>query len=143
MKDIYDLNRFIEIHNEVYPIALEEIRNGSKKSHWMWYIFPQLADLGYSSTAKYYGIKTKEEALAYLNNEILRSHLIEISEAIYQLNDDISNILGYPDDIKLKSSMTLFKLIDPNIEIFQKIIDKFYNGEEDITTIKALSKINE
>ena len=133
-----DLNRFIEAQEDYFDIAYDEIKSGKKKTHWMWYIFPQLADLGYSATAKFYGIKNIEEADAYLKNEYLKTNLIEISNALYQINDNISNILGYPDDLKLKSCMTLFNYVDPTIEIFSKIIDKFYNGEKDLNTIKIL-----
>lgn len=140
MEDKYNLKRFIEAQELDYEIALLEIKKGRKRSHWMWYIFPQLADLGYSSTAKYYGISDISEAKEYLNNPILKEHLIEISEELYKLNDDISNILGYPDDLKLKSSMTLFDIADPSIEIFRNIINKFYNGEKDQTTLSILKK---
>ncbi len=138
MNNKYNLDRFIIAQERDYQIALMEIKNGHKKSHWMWYIFPQLADLGYSSIAKFYGIKNKEEAVAYLKNDYLKNNLIEISRELYKLNDNINNILGYPDDLKLKSCMTLFNYIDPNIEIFNKIIDKFYNGEKDFNTINIL-----
>lgn len=138
MNNNYNLDRFIIAQERDYQIALKEIKNGYKKSHWMWYIFPQLADLGYSTTAKFYGIKNKDEAIAYLQNEYLKNNLIEISNALNQINDNISNILGYPDDLKLKSCMTLFNYVDPTIEIFSKIITKFYNGEKDFNTIKIL-----
>lgn len=140
MEDKYNLKRFIEAQELDYEIALLEIRNGRKRSHWMWYIFPQLADLGYSSTAKYYGISNLEEARVYMENSILKSHLIEISEELYKLNDNISNILGYPDDLKLNSSMTLFKKANPEIKIFGDVIEKFYNGKEDQATIDLLKK---
>lgn len=134
----YDLDRFIKAHKKDYDIALKEIQNGKKQSHWMWYIFPQLRDLGHSTTAKYYGIKNKEEALAYLKNELLKKHLIEISEAVLKINDDIKNIFGYPDYLKLKSCMTLFYIVDPSINVFNSVIEKFYNGELDINTINLL-----
>lgn len=139
MNNNYNLDRFIIAQERDYQMALQEIKNGYKRSHWMWYIFPQLADLGYSATAKFYGIKNKDEAIAYLQNEYLKNNLIEISNALYQINDNISNILGYPDDLKLKSCMTLFNYIDPSIDIFNKIIDKFYNGEQDSKTMELLN----
>lgn len=138
MNNNFNLERFIDAQERDFQIALLEIKNGYKRSHWMWYIFPQLADLGYSATAKFYGIKNKDEAIAYLQNEYLKNNLIEISKVLYELDDNISNILGYPDDLKLKSCMTLFNYVDPTIEIFSKIIDKFYNGEKDLNTIKIL-----
>ena len=138
MNNNFNLERFIDAQERDFQIALLEIKNGYKRTHWMWYIFPQLADLGYSATAKFYGIKNKDEAIAYLQNEYLKNNLIEISNALYELNDNIKNILGYPDDLKLKSCMTLFNYVDPTIDIFNKIIDKFYNGEKDFNTIKIL-----
>ena len=138
-EDIYNLQRFIDAQESSYIIALLEIKNGKKRSHWMWYIFPQLSELGHSSTAKYYGINSIEEAKAYLNNSILKKHLVEISKELYKLNDEISNIMGYPDDLKLKSCMTLFSYIDPAIDIFNKIIEKFYNGERDQITLDLLN----
>lgn len=139
MKDDYNLERFIKAQEQDYQIALTEIKNGSKKSHWMWYIFPQLADLGYSEMAKFYGIKNKDEAKAYLDNSYLRKNLIEISNELYQLNNHIEDILGHPDDLKLLSCMTLFHYIDPKIDIFEKIIQKFYNGKYDMNTLNLLN----
>ncbi len=137
------LERFINAQDKDYLTALNEIKSGKKRTHWIWYIFPQLVDLGHSNTAKYYGIKDEDEAREYLNNNFLRNHLIEISEELYKINDDIKNIMGYPDDLKVKSSITLFHYIDPNIKIFKKIIDKFYNGEEDEVTLDILRRKNE
>lgn len=139
MNNEYNLDRFINAQERDYQVALQEIKNGYKRSHWMWYIFPQLVDLGYSTTAKFYGIKNKDEAIAYLKNEYLKNNLIEISKVLYELDDNISNILGYPDDLKLKSCMTLFSYADPSIDIFNKIIDKFYNGEQDSKTMELLN----
>ena len=129
--DPYNLQRFIDAQERDYDIALSEIKRGKKTSHWIWYIFPQVNGLGYSSTSKYYSIKSLDEAKEYLNNSILRHHLIEISEELYKLDDSIYNILGYTDALKLNSCMTLFNYIDPSIDIFIKIIDKFYNGKKD------------
>ena len=139
MEKNYNLERFIDAQERDFNVSLLEIKNGYKRSHWMWYIFPQLADLGYSTTAKFYGIKNKDVAIAYLKNEYLKNNLIEISKVLYELDDNISNILGYPDDLKLKSCMTLFNYADPSIDIFNKIIDKFYNGEQDSKTLELLS----
>lgn len=137
-KDVYNLQRFIDAQENSYEIALLEIKNGRKRSHWMWYIFPQLSELGHSSTSKYYGINSIEEAKAYLNNSILRKHLVEISEELYKLNDNISDILGYPDDLKLNSCMTLFNYADPALDVFDRIINKFYNGKKDQLTLDLL-----
>ena len=138
MEDEYYLKRFIDAHEKNYQKALQEIKAGRKLSHWMWYIFPQLSVLGRSSTAKYYGISGESEAKAFINNEILRNHLLEIAEELYKLDDDIFYIFGYPDYLKLKSCMTLFDYIDPTISIFSKILNKFYNGERDQVTLKVL-----
>ncbi len=136
--DIYNLQRFIEAQKDNYDTALYEIKRGRKWSHWMWHIFPQVNGLGYSYTNNYYGIKSKEEAKAYLNNNFLRNNLIKISEELYKLDDSIYDILGYIDALKLNSCMTLFNYIDPSIEIFKKIVDKFYKGEFDKKTIEIL-----
>ena len=140
MEDKYNLKRFIDAQELNYDMALLEIKSGRKRSHWIWYIFPQLEDLGYSATAKYYGIKNIDEAKAYLDNKILKNHLLEISEELSKLDGNISNIMGYPDDLKLKSSMTLFSIADPSNDILKKILDKFYDGELDQVTIDLLKK---
>lgn len=140
MDSEYNLDRFITAQKRDYQVALMEIKDGHKRSHWMWYIFPQLVDLGYSDTAKFYGIKNKDEAAAYLQNGYLKNNLVEISNALYRVDDNIDNILDYPDDLKLKSCMTLFNYVNPTIEIFSKIIDKFYGGELDLNTIDILNK---
>ena len=142
MKDEYNLERFILAQEKDYKKALLEIKSGYKKSHWIWYIFPQLQELGYSDFAKFYGIKSKEEAKAYLENAYLRKHLIEIAQELYKLEDNITNILGYPDDLKVKSSMTLFHAIDPSIPIFDEILKKFYHGEKDQQTLALLKRKN-
>ena len=135
-----NLQRFIDAQQKKYQTALTEIKQGKKQSHWIWYIFPQLEELGHSSTAKYYGIKNKQEAIEYLKNDTLRKNLIEISEELYKQNDSIRKIVGYPDYLKVKSCMTLFSYIDPTINVFQKIIDKFYQGQPDEITLKLLQK---
>ena len=137
-KDEYNLQRFIDAQKDNYDTALYEIKRGRKWSHWMWYIFPQVDGLGYSSTTNYYSIKSKEEAKAYLDNSFLRKNLIRISEELYKLDDSIYDILGYIDALKLNSCMTLFNYIDPSIDIFKKIIDKFYKGKFDNKTIDVL-----
>lgn len=133
-----DLSRYLSAHKESYENALREIKQGYKRTHWVWFIFPQIYGLGMSPTAKYYEIKSIEEAQEFLNNEILGAHLIEICEALLTLdNDNPREILGYPDDLKLKSSMTLFNYIKPN-DVFKKVLDKFYDGEEDDLTLATL-----
>ena len=105
----HDLTRFKKAQEHDYETALAEIRSGQKQSHWMWYIFPQLDGLGFSEISQYYGIKGIEEARAYLADDFLRSHLVEISERLLALeSNNATQVMGYPDDLKLKSSMTLF-----------------------------------
>ena len=136
------MERFLKAQENSYNIALNEIKNGRKKSHWIWYIFPQLSGLGRSSTAEYYGIKDIDEAKKYLENELLWSRLIEISETMFSLNDTAVNIFGYTDSMKVRSCMTLFHMADPSEEIFGKIIDKFYDGNHDNMTLDIIKKGN-
>ena len=131
----YDIDRFVEMHELYYLVALAEIKDGHKRSHWMWYIFPQLKGLGHSQKSEYYGLSNVEEVKEYMNNEYLKNNTFEICNELLKLNDDIDNIFGYPDNLKLKSSMTLFEYAFPNEKLFKNIIDKFYNGERDITTL--------
>jgi len=137
----YNLERFREAQKDDYETALEEIRSGMKLTHWIWYIFPQLKELGYSSTARYYGIDGRGEAEAYLKDDVLRGRLIEISEALLSLDSsDPEEVMGYPDNLKLRSCMTLFEYIAPGIDVFGKVLEKFYSGEKDEKTIELLQK---
>lgn len=132
----YDLSRFLKAQALSYNVALSEIQTGRKLSHWIWFIFPQLKGLGRSHTARFYGIEDLEEARAYLADTTLRSRLLEISQALLKLADsDIGNIMGYPDDLKLRSSMTLFHLADPSCDVFQKVLDKYFGGIPDENTL--------
>lgn len=120
--DKYNLERFIKAQEFNYEIALNEIKNGKKVSHWIWYIFPQIDGLGHSSTAKYYAISCLDEAKAYLNNNILKFRLVEICEALLDLdNNDPIEVMGYIDAKKLKSSMTLFNEVSSN-NIFKQVL---------------------
>ena len=106
---MYELDRFIKAQNRDYDTALNEIKEGYKRSHWMWYIFPQIIGLGRSEIAIYYSIADREEAECYMQNDLLRGHLLEISEALLQVeSDDATRVMGFPDDMKLQSCMTLF-----------------------------------
>lgn len=135
------LNRFIDVHLRDYPNALSEIKNGRKQSHWMWYIFPQIAGLGTTEISNYYSIQDLDEAKAYMEEPLLRSHLLEISEALLTLEtNDANRIFGFPDDMKLKSSMTLFSEACPQVDTFQKVLDKFFHGIKDQKTIDLLKK---
>ena len=135
----YDLRRFISAQKQDYLTALEEIRRGRKRSHWMWYIFPQLRGLGMSSTSYFYGIENLEEAKAFLDDPFLGKNLIEISEALLSLdNSDARSVMGSPDDLKLRSSMTLFSLAAPEEPVFKKVLEKFYRGVQDPATLRIL-----
>lgn len=125
------LNRFIEAQdNGVYERALSEIQSGQKKSHWMWFIFPQLKGLGQSYTANYYSIKNQEIAEQYLKHPILGKRLIEISQAVYDLNaNNIVDVFGYPDYLKFQSCMTLFLIVEPNVKIFEENLKRYFKGE--------------
>lgn len=137
----YNLNRFIDAQLRDYPNALSEIKNGKKQSHWMWYIFPQISGLGRTEMSDYYAIKDLDEAKAYMQEPMLRSHLLEICEALLSLKtNDANKVLGFPDDLKLKSSMTLFSQACPEENVFQKVLDKFFNGVADQKTIELLKK---
>ena len=135
------LNRFIDAHLRDYPNALSEVKIGRKQSHWMWYIFPQIAGLGSTEISNYYAIQNIEEAKAYMEEPLLRAHLLEISEALLELEtNDANRIVGFPDVMKLKSSMTLFAEACPQEEVFQKVLDKFFNGIKDQKTVNLLKK---
>ena len=137
--DINSLDRFLEAQERMYETALREIKNGEKESHWMWYIFPQLRGLGKSQMAFAYGINGLEEAKAYLDHPVLSARLIEISEALLEHKDqDIEDILGDIDAMKLRSSMTLFALISEGDSIYHNVLDCFYNGKTDSYTIELI-----
>ena len=134
-----NIERFIIAQNRDYEKALQEIKNGKKTSHWIWYIFPQLKGLGNSTTSMYYGINNIEEAREYYNNDYLRNNLLEICNALLLLDNNIRNIFGYPDYLKVHSCVTLFEIVAKDEIVFKKIIDKFYNGKRDNNTINLLN----
>lgn len=135
---MHDLNRFISAQERSYDAALREIKAGHKRTHWMWYIFPQIAGLGFSSTAQFYAISSMQEAKDYYAHPVLGKRLVEISEALLALDtSDAGAVMGYPDDLKLRSSMTLF-LAASGDAVFQKVLDKFYSGKPDTKTLSIL-----
>ena len=137
--DINSLDRFLEAQERMYETALKEIKNGEKESHWMWYIFPQLRGLGRSQMAYVYGINGLEEAKAYLAHPVLSARLIEISEALLEhKNEDIEDILGDVDAMKLCSSMTLFAFISKENSVFHQVINHFYRDKKDEHTLSLL-----
>ncbi|MPR33574.1 DUF1810 domain-containing protein [Salmonirosea aquatica] len=142
MNDPHDLNRFVAAQENVYETALKEIRNGRKQTHWMWFIFPQIVGLGQTEISKTYAIKSREEALAYLNHPTLGERLREASQALLSVEDkSATDIFGTPDDLKLRSSMTLFKSVSTDNDVFLQVLDNYYGGEEDPQTVRILSKM--
>ena len=132
------LDRFLSAQERSYDTALREIRSGRKRSHWMWYIFPQIQGLGMSSTAQFYGIKDLEQAKDFLAHPYLGRNLIEISSALLALDENNPTaVMGYPDDLKLKSCMTLFAAASGN-PVFTKVLDKFCSGRQDTRTLCIL-----
>lgn len=130
MNDSYNLERFVNAQENSYQIALGEIQNGQKRSHWMWFIFPQIDGLGASPISKKYSIKNQQEAQNYLNHNILGKRLIEITSALMKVKKKSArSIFGYPDNLKLQSSMTLFKKIQPENKLFSDVLVKYFNGD--------------
>ena len=135
----YDLTRFLTAHALDYQSALSELRRGRKVSHWMWYIFPQCRGLGYSSTSRRYAIRSLEEAEAYLAHPVLGQHMRELCETLLSLDtNDAEAVFGPIDAAKLRSSMTLFRLADPQDDIFERVLQKFFDGREDDRTLDIL-----
>ena len=136
-----DVERFLQAHGNFYETALSEIKKGRKRSHWIWFIFPQLKDLGHSRNAQYYGIENLDDAKKYLANEILRNHLLEISQALLELDtNDSVKVMGEIDSKKLLSCMTLFHLAEPTCETFTKVIEKYFDGNLDTKTVELCKK---
>jgi len=126
------LNKYLEAQKDTFELALSEIKNGKKESHWMWYVFPQIQGLGESEISKFYSLNTIDEAKGYLAHPILGARLIEISTVLLHLNENDSyEIFGYPDNLKLKSCMTLFSLAaNDKILIFNEILIKYFGNEK-------------
>ena len=133
------LERFIDAQKSDYETALSEIKNGRKQSHWMWYIFPQINGLGFSETSKFYGIKNLNEAEEYLKHQVLGNRLVIICEELLRLpSNDANKIFGSPDNLKLKSSMTLFASIPGANPVFERVLRKFFNGAKDDKTLAII-----
>ncbi len=136
------LQRFLSAQQNGYPTALTEIKNGKKQSHWMWFIFPQIQGLGFSETSKFYAIKDMGEAEAFLQHPVLGSRLIEICKALLDLdNTNATQIFGSPDDMKLKSSMTLFGATPNADPVFALVLDKFFRGMKDEKTLRIIASL--
>ncbi|GAB3799698.1 DUF1810 domain-containing protein [Spirosoma humi] len=136
-----NLQRFLDAQATDYDRALAEIKSGRKQSHWMWYIFPQIAGLGVSDMARFYAIKNLQEARDYLEHPVLGSRLINISKALLGIEGKTANqILGSIDELKLRSSMTLFNALTNTDPVFQAVIDKFFDGQDDLKTRSLLGR---
>ena len=134
-----DLSRFTKVQEQDFKTAFKEIKNGRKMSHWMWYIFPQIQGLGKSSTSQYYGIKDLNEARAFINDPYLGGNLKKISMALLELEENNAvAIFGKPDDIKLKSCMTLFSCISEDGSIFHKVLEKYFDGRQCKRTLSII-----
>ncbi|UFS70203.1 DUF1810 domain-containing protein [Geomonas sp. RF6] len=140
--DPHGLQRFVSAQDGIYSRALAELKNGQKRSHWMWFIFPQINGLGRSSMAIQYAIKSLDEARAYLAHPVLGKRLRECAEAVLAVQGrSASAIMGYPDDMKLKSSMTLFEVVaDESDSVFAKVLEKYYGNERDTATLAILER---
>lgn len=137
----YNLERFVEAQERVYGQALAELRQGRKESHWMWFIFPQLERLGRSSTAKYYGIGSAEEALAYLKHPLLGARLLECTRAVCRHGERSAEaIFGSVDAMKFRSSMTLFEAVAEDPAPFCQTLELFYGGGRDEATLRLLAR---
>lgn len=135
------LKRFTDAQEANYQIALSEVMNGRKQSHWMWYIFPQIQGLGNSETSKFYAIKDINEAQEFLKHPVLGSRLIHICNELIRLSgNDANKIFGSPDDLKLKSSMTLFSSVSNTNTVFQSVLEKYFNGAKDNKTLRIIEK---
>ncbi|MBJ6141978.1 DUF1810 domain-containing protein [Hymenobacter sp. BT559] len=136
-----NLQRFLDAQATDYAQALAEVKAGRKRSHWMWYIFPQVQGLGFSETSRFYGIKDLAEATAYLQHTVLGPRLVAICEALLQLpGSNATSVMGSPDDVKLKSSMTLFAQVPEASRIFEQVLAKFFGGAPDGKTLQLLDK---
>jgi len=139
MRDPYNLDRFLEAQSGVYDRVLEELRRGQKSSHWMWFIFPQIRGLGHTETSIFFAISSLPEAKAYLEHPVLGPRLRECCELLLQLEGkSASQIFGSPDDLKLRSSMTLFAQADAQSALFQSVLTRYFEGVADPRTLELL-----
>jgi uncharacterized protein (DUF1810 family) len=140
--DPYDLSRFVQAQERIYDRVLAELKSGQKRSHWMWFIFPQIDGLGHSATTKHYSIKNVEEARQYLEHPVIGKRLLECSETVLAVEGrSVSEIFGYPDDLKLRSSMTLFASVAESGSVFERVLEKYFQGQGDPSTLQILKKL--
>jgi uncharacterized protein (DUF1810 family) len=139
--DPFNLQRFVGAQERVYDQVLNELRSGRKRTHWMWYIFPQIAGLGHSSISQHYAIRNAEEARQYLAHPVLGARLRECASILLNLQGrSASEVFGYPDDVKLKSSMTLFAQLEGQQSEFAQVLDTYFQGQQDERTIALLGQ---
>lgn len=138
MTDPYDLSRFVQAQEPVYRTVVEELRAGRKRTHWMWFVFPQLRELGRSPTAVHYGIGSRSEAIAYLHHAILGPRLRECARLVAAADGPIEQVMGHVDALKLRSSMTLFANATDDDRDFLDVLDRHYGGEVDALTVGLL-----
>ncbi|MEY9167431.1 uncharacterized protein (DUF1810 family) [Sinorhizobium fredii] len=142
MSEASDLERFVKAQQCVYETALAELRAGAKRTHWMWFIFPQIQGLGHSPMAQRYAISNVDEARVYLRHPLLGRRLLECTEAVNAVTGRSAlDIFGRPDDLKFRSSMTLFEAADPTVGAFARALDHYYNGARDPRTREILGRI--
>jgi uncharacterized protein (DUF1810 family) len=141
MPDAFNLQRFLDAQAPVYGNVRRELRAGRKTSHWMWFIFPQIQGLGHSSTAQKYAVSGRDEAKAYLQHPVLGQRLIECTKLVNEVEGkSADDIFGYPDDLKFRSSMTLFAEVSPDNPVFVDALDKYFGGEPDQLTLDRLAR---
>jgi uncharacterized protein (DUF1810 family) len=141
--DPHDLQRFVDAQRTTYDRALRELTDGRKRSHWMWYVFPQIEGLGASAMARRFAIASLQEAEAYLRHPILGPRLAACAEAVLAVEGHTAlEILGTPDDVKLRSSATLFAQISPPRSVFHRLLDRYFGGEPDEATLRILAKLS-
>ena len=133
-----DLSRFVAAQSDSYPVAIAELRDGTKRSHWMWWIFPQIAGLGRSETARRYAIGSAAEARAYLAHPLLGPRLVEAAETVARASGTAETVMGSIDAVKLRSSMTLFAAVADDPAPFRAVLDRFYAGRNDPATLALL-----
>jgi uncharacterized protein (DUF1810 family) len=142
--DPYNLARFVEAQKADYERALSEIKAGRKQSHWMWYIFPQFEGLGSSPTSRHYAIRSRDEAAAYLAHPVLGPRLLECAEAAVGVEGrSAHDVFGSPDDMKLRSSATLFASVSPANSVFHRLLEKWFDGKPDARTVRLVESARE
>ncbi len=138
---VLNLDRFVVAQERTFNVALEEVKNGKKESHWMWFIFPQIIGLGESDTAIFYSLTDIGEAKLYLEHQVLGPRLVAITNELLALDtDDPVSVFGDIDSLKLNSCMTLFDFVSGDNDVFSQVIEKFYDGEKDQKTLQLIKK---